>query len=270
MRRPPRSLAVTTATPARRTSEVSAFFDLRAPHYDRAYDGQGPDAYLLHERMRAVLGMLPAPPGEALDVGMGPGRLCEQLEARGWTVSGVDPSEEMVSLARGRCPAAAERLHVGRAEALEQDDASFDVVVGTGVLEYAADVERLLAEMARVLRPGGVAVVSLPNPRAVYARWKCAAVYPLARAAGRAGLRARPLRPSGGRSMDLPELEQLLRAAGIEVRTVEPVGHFALHTPLDAVLPRTTVRLARRLAGSGPRVSRALATQMVFSARRVP
>ena len=66
---------------------------------------------------------------------------------------GVDASAEMVALARERLPDARDRLAQGSVEELPFEDASFDAVAATGVLEYA-DVPRALGELARVLRPG--------------------------------------------------------------------------------------------------------------------
>lgn len=253
---------------AEETRAVGEFFDLEAARYDEAYDGSGPDAHALRVRMATTLRLLGDGPGALLDVGMGPGRLCEQLAARGWTVSGIDASPGMVARARARNPAAATRMRQGRAEMLELADASVDAVVGTGVLEYAADLPAVLAEVARVLQPGGQAVLSIPNPRAAYAAWKRVAVYPAVRLAARAGRRARPVRPPGGRPVDRPELEQLLRGVGLQVRAVEYTSFLTVPDPLDRLLPGTTVALARRLEPAGARLGSRLATQMVFAARR--
>ena len=75
--------------------------------------------------------------GRVLDVGMGTGRLCAELDRRGWEVSGVDLSPAMVVSARRRLPQLAERLVEGPIEHLPFDDESFDAVAATGVLEYA-------------------------------------------------------------------------------------------------------------------------------------
>lgn len=245
------------------------FFDLEAARYDEAYDGDGPDAHALHVRMGTALRLLGEGPGAVLDIGMGPGRLCEQMAARGWTVSGIDPSFEMVARARARAPGAAARMWQGRAEALGLADASVDAVVGTGVLEYAADLPVVLAEIARVLLPGGRAVLSIPNPRAFYAAWKRVAVYPAGRLAVRVGLRSRPARPRGGRPVDRPELEALLAAVGLHVHAVEYTSFIALPAPVDSLLPSTTLRLARRLESAGPTLGSRLATQIVVAAQRV-
>jgi SAM-dependent methyltransferase len=94
-----------------------------------------------------------------LDVGCGPGFLCADLAAGvgdGGSVRGIDQSESMLALAKARCAAWPwVRIEAGDAISLPADDASLDLVTSTQVLEYVADVDRALAEIARVLRPGG-------------------------------------------------------------------------------------------------------------------
>ena len=111
-------------------------------------------------RRRAVLGALKPIPGEkVVDIGTGPGFLAlEAADAVGSTghVVGIDSSESMLALARARC---AERswvdLRSGDASALPLDDGQLDIAISVQVYEYIPDVERALAEMFRVLRPGG-------------------------------------------------------------------------------------------------------------------
>ena len=108
----------------------------------------------------AVLERLRLMPGErVLDIGSGPGLLvasmAQQVGVAG-EVQGVDVSETMVGLARTRCLAFGQvGFGVADATALPFGDARFDVVVCTQVLEYVPEVERALAEIRRVLRPGG-------------------------------------------------------------------------------------------------------------------
>jgi|SRR5579864_6196762 len=125
---------------AAETVDVGTFFDGRAEMYDRGYDTLGWGGYVLRTRMQATLELVGRGPGEALDAGMGPGRLCEQLALRDWTVSGVDISDGMVIQARRRLPEAAERLRQGTIDQLPFADGSFDRAVATGVLEYAESV----------------------------------------------------------------------------------------------------------------------------------
>ena len=93
----------------------------------------------------------------ALDIGCGGGFLAEQFAGLGVRVVGIDPSGVSLRAARahaGRdlpidyCRAAGERLPV--------PDASFDVVYCCDVLEHVEDLGAVLAETARVLRPGGL------------------------------------------------------------------------------------------------------------------
>jgi ubiquinone/menaquinone biosynthesis C-methylase UbiE len=100
---------------------------------------------------------------DAIDVGCGPGFLCADLAAgvgdQG-SVLGIDQSESMLALARARCAAWPwVRFAPGDAISLPAGDASFDLATSTQVLEYVADVDVALAEIARVLRPGGRALL---------------------------------------------------------------------------------------------------------------
>src|SRR5690349_1653522 len=111
-----------------------------------------------------VLALLDAQPGErVLDVGSGPGFLVASLAdavGPGGSVHGVDPSAPMNALARelvGTRPWA--RIDDGDALDLPYPDGVFDAAVSTQVYEYVADLPRALAELHRVLRPGGRALV---------------------------------------------------------------------------------------------------------------
>jgi arsenite methyltransferase len=101
-------------------------------------------------------------PGEhVVDIGAGPGFLAVEMAAGlgpDGRVHAVEPSESMRALASKRThPAAAAPVEIsaGSAETLPLPDASLDVAVSTQVLEYVADVSSALAEIYRVLRPGG-------------------------------------------------------------------------------------------------------------------
>ena len=96
---------------------VEEFFDTTAERYDRRYDDPGAGGRLLpppRGRRRAA----GRAPGKVLDVGMGTGRLCAELDRRGWQVSGVDLSPAMVAAARRRLPDIADRLVEGAIEQL--------------------------------------------------------------------------------------------------------------------------------------------------------
>jgi len=100
---------------------------------------------------------------DVLDIGCGPGFLLADLAAgvgEEGSVLGIDQSEAMISLASRRCQEAKQaRIEIGDAIAIQSDDACFDLVVSTQVLEYVAEIDRALCEIARVLRPGGRATL---------------------------------------------------------------------------------------------------------------
>jgi 2-polyprenyl-6-hydroxyphenyl methylase/3-demethylubiquinone-9 3-methyltransferase len=93
-----------------------------------------------------------------LDIGSGGGFLAEAFAVLGCQVTGIDPSP--VSVAAARAHAAGQGLRVGylvgAGEALPFPDAAFDVACCCDVLEHVADVDRVIGETARVLKPGGL------------------------------------------------------------------------------------------------------------------
>jgi SAM-dependent methyltransferase len=92
-----------------------------------------------------------AAPRRVLEVGGGPGELSERIvQELDADVAYVDISPRMVALARARGVDA----QVGDVQALPFEDASFDVAVAAWMLYHVADLDRGLAELARVLEPG--------------------------------------------------------------------------------------------------------------------
>jgi SAM-dependent methyltransferase len=101
-------------------------------------------------------------PTDVLEVGCGPGELADRIrrELRA-TVIAVDQSERMVELAAARGVDA----RVGDVQELPFADESFDCAVAAWMLYHVGDLDRGLAELRRVLRPGGrlVAVTNHPD-----------------------------------------------------------------------------------------------------------
>lgn len=111
-------------------------------------------------------------PKTALDVGCGEGRFCRMLRAEGVATVGVDPTAALVAEARRRDPDGDYRE--GRAEALAFPDASFDLVVSYLTLIDIPGWREAIAEMARVLKPGGallVANLTSFSTASVYESW---------------------------------------------------------------------------------------------------
>jgi 2-polyprenyl-6-hydroxyphenyl methylase / 3-demethylubiquinone-9 3-methyltransferase len=94
----------------------------------------------------------------ALDVGCGGGLLAEEFARLGCQVTGINPSEPSIATVRTHASQSdlAIAYQVGVGEQLPFADASFDLVCCCDVLEHVSDLNRVIAETARVLKPGGV------------------------------------------------------------------------------------------------------------------
>jgi len=116
-------------------------------------------------RVRSVLKLLDANDGHrVLEIGCGAGNVLAQVPSR--ERSGVDLSDFLLEIARRNCGPGV-NLVKGNAERLPFNDEAFDRVYCTEVIEHVQDPEKVVEELARVLRPGGRAVVSLPNDRTI-------------------------------------------------------------------------------------------------------
>ncbi|WP_431879257.1 class I SAM-dependent methyltransferase [Amycolatopsis sacchari] len=99
-----------------------------------------------------------------LDVGCVGGHLARQLVERGAKVTGIDLSATMIDFARKRCPEAEfHQADLARPLDFLPSDA-FDLVTASLVLHYLEDWGPPLAELRRVLEPGGVLVLSVHHP----------------------------------------------------------------------------------------------------------
>lgn len=97
-----------------------------------------------------------------LDVGCGDGQISRAAAAAGCDVLGVDPVPLHVETARAR--AGGPRYEIGSAGSLPAADGEFDAVVACLVFEHIDAVDAALAEVARVLRPGGRFAFFLNHP----------------------------------------------------------------------------------------------------------
>jgi len=98
-----------------------------------------------------------------LDLGCGTGYGSAELARVAAAVTGVDVAEEAVAYAREHFARENTTFVVASAAATGLPDASFDLVTAFEVIEHLADWKALLAEVRRLLAPGGVLLVSTPN-----------------------------------------------------------------------------------------------------------
>ena len=190
----------------------------RLKWFDRHFDWQGKDV---------------------LDLGCAGGFMAEAMAARGARVTGIDPAAAAIDAARHHARGAGLRIgyDVGVGEALPYDDAGFDAVVCVDVLEHVADLHKVLAEVARVLRPGGLFLFDTINRN------------PLARLAtitvAEDVLRLLP-RGTHDPAMFIkpPELRRALHGAGLVPGPVTGLGPRGINRRLDLTfgpLPLTTI-----------------------------
>jgi ubiquinone/menaquinone biosynthesis C-methylase UbiE len=195
---------------------------------------------------------------DVLDVGCGQGIDLINYARSEARVTGVDLTLRHVELARAHLESLGLEGAVlqGDAEALPFPDASFDRVSSNGVLHHTPDVDRALAEIARVLRPGGRATVLVYNRRSLH-YWVEQVLHEglmrrklfrersmegvLATGVEHSSIDARPL----VRVYSPGELRQMISAAGLDGVQVD-LRHFL---PSDTFL---TLALHRRGLLPGP------------------
>jgi demethylmenaquinone methyltransferase / 2-methoxy-6-polyprenyl-1,4-benzoquinol methylase len=149
-----------------RRRHARALFAPLGPSYDRVGAtlsfGQDP------RWRRFLVSRLPADRGQVLDVATGTGLVAEALVTRGFRVTGIDQSAEMLARARERFGERVELVE-GSADELPFSDASFDHLTFTYLLRYVDDPGATMRELARVVRPGGtIAMLEFDVPQGVW------------------------------------------------------------------------------------------------------
>jgi len=132
----------------------------RPVRQDRAGGGLG---YRLAIAKKCRIACRGLGPGRLLDVGCGGGDFLLGMRERGWQVHGLDISPEAVALARQN----GLDVFLGQLSEAPYQERSFDLVTMWDVLEHLHDPAAYLAQVTRLLKPGGRFVVTLPNPRSV-------------------------------------------------------------------------------------------------------
>lgn len=117
--------------------------------------------------LQRALGEDALPHLQILEVGCGGGLICEEMACRGTTMVGMDPSQGALQTAREHAAhqGLADRItyEQGSAEQLPYDSGRFQAIVCLDVLEHVQSLEQTIAEIARVLAPGGVFVFDTIN-----------------------------------------------------------------------------------------------------------
>lgn len=245
-------------------AQVEALFDSLALEYVRTRERQ----FSFIAQKRLVIEMLGGVSGRILEVGCGPAVMTPELAAMGFEVHGVDVSGEMIRRARQRmaghplekrC-----RFAVGDFERLEFPDNFFDAVLAMGVLEYLPSYANALRSAARVLKPGGHAVFTVPNRASAYHLTHAA--YAAARQGVRR-LRGRAQQPSYAHPCVPWQLDRELGQAGLA--KVDSAACNFIFFPLKELKPQLSDSLNRALHPIARwRIARLLGAQYVVKARR--
>ncbi|MER7249902.1 class I SAM-dependent methyltransferase [Kribbella sp. NPDC000426] len=249
--------------------------------YAADHNGWGPSARYFRSRIHLIDQCLQVTTGDLLDVGCGPGALVEHLlDSRpgAFAITACDVSAEMLHAARARLwgrPGSRDvRLSLASIEELPFRSASFDVVIAAGVLEYV-DIDRALPELARVVRPGGLVIVTMLNQVSPYHLFEWWIYWPLLRQIPRLQAligvppgRRRGSPAKGFRTAVRRRLVNALRASGLQDEDVAYYDLNALVPPLDQIVRRWTTRWRSRpgtTISRGPR--RHLGTAYLVAAR---
>jgi len=115
---------------------------------------------LYGRRVRQVESLRGGTPGRVLDVGCGRGVLLQEFRRAGWDVQGTELSDQAAVYARDvlKLP-----VEIGSLESIGFPASHFDAITLWHVLEHVADPHALLMEANRILKPGGVLLISVPN-----------------------------------------------------------------------------------------------------------
>jgi len=128
------------------------------------------DQHWWHRQKRQVIHQLIrqyAPkPGRTLDVGCGAGKLLLELEQLGWQAEGVD-----TVLSQGKRRGLTLKKANLQTQPLPYPANHFDLVICLDTLEHMSDDKRLAAEMARVAKPGGIMIISVPAYQRLFSYW---------------------------------------------------------------------------------------------------
>ena len=146
------------------TDQVQLLFDSKAARWPEKYTPEGGLAGRLARFSAAVMCQV-APGSELLDLGCGSGELARHLAGAGYLVTGCDIAREM--LRRAQAADAAGGVRWIRLDArwrtLPFGTGTLDAVIASSVLEYVGDPAAVLRECARVLRPGGTLLCTVPD-----------------------------------------------------------------------------------------------------------
>jgi ubiquinone/menaquinone biosynthesis C-methylase UbiE len=235
---------------------VREFFDgivQHVPYETRYRQHTTMIGYEILSRKAAVLAALDAQGlrgGVVLDVGCGPAVFTRELLDRGFSVIGIDASPNVVTQARqivaDHPHADRARFDTGDVERLDVPSGSIDVVLAVGLVEYLPTDAPALREMRRVLKPRGVAIITMTNRHSYYAAARALVrpLRPLLRRAAGGKFRGRQLLGvHQTRTHTRAGFEAEAKAAGLVPVTADYVNFSPIPFNIPGQLPPALVKM---------------------------
>jgi ubiquinone/menaquinone biosynthesis C-methylase UbiE len=149
-------------------AEVTALFNAKAGAWDQKYQAGG-DLVLRVAAFEELLAARLSPNDKVLDLGCGTGAIASACSASGFRVTACDVAEKMIDAGKRCYPASGIQWCVLPPDwrLLPFDACTFDAIVASSVLEYVPDVNSVLMECQRILKPDGILIATVPDPRAM-------------------------------------------------------------------------------------------------------
>jgi ubiquinone/menaquinone biosynthesis C-methylase UbiE len=145
------------------------------------------------------------------------------------------------------------RFSIGKIEELPFFESCFDVVLCLGAFEYVMDRHPAVSEIVRVLKPKGIVIITMLNGMSPYRIWQQLLYWKIINIKNRLIIKTTDGNNSQGEKRSKVTLykekdfRNLLVSHGLEVEDALYYDHNLFFSPLDALFPRTSVLLSRKL-----------------------
>ncbi len=150
-------------------------------HYDKGIKNNPLQRSWHFRRINQLKNIIPKSPGKVLDIGCHSGLLTSQVlkHAHSESIDGIDISKRSINLAKKRITSG--KFKVGNAHNLPYKNRSFDTVLCIEVLEHVENPDKVVSEIKRVLKAGGMAIILVPTDnflfKFIWAIWN--EIYPV-------------------------------------------------------------------------------------------